>query len=71
MEMVWIKRQKEKLFDPFFTTHFIGRGLGMPSAYGIIKNHDGTITVDSEPGKGTTVTIYLPALETGEVVEGD
>jgi two-component system, cell cycle sensor histidine kinase and response regulator CckA len=60
---------KERIFEPFFTTHFIGRGLGMPAAYGIVTNHDGAITVDSEPGKGATVFIYLPALEAREAVE--
>ncbi len=53
---------KRRIFDPFFTTHFIGRGLGMASVYGIIRNHDGAITVDSELGKGTVVRIYLPAI---------
>jgi two-component system cell cycle sensor histidine kinase/response regulator CckA len=63
------KETRERIFEPFFTTHFIGRGLGMPAAYGIVTNHDGGISVDSEPGKGTTVSIYLPALETREEVE--
>ena len=54
---------KNRIFDPFFTTHFIGRGLGMPAAYGIVKNHHGTITVGSEIGKGTVLSIYLPAIE--------
>jgi signal transduction histidine kinase len=57
---------RKRIFDPFFTTHFMGRGLGMASVYGIIKNHDGTITVDSELGKGTVVHIYLPAIEVEE-----
>ncbi|MFH1908623.1 MAG: PAS domain S-box protein [Chloroflexota bacterium] len=57
---------KNRIFDPFFTTHFIGRGLGMASVYGIIKNHDGTITVDSEIGKGTVVRIYLPAIPSAQ-----
>ncbi len=57
------KETRERIFDPFFTTHFMGRGLGMASVYGVIKNHDGAITVDSELGKGTVVRIYLPAIE--------
>jgi len=54
---------KNRIFEPFFTTKFQGRGLGMAAAYGIIKNHDGWISVDSELGKGTTVRIFLPATE--------
>ena len=55
---------RKRVFDPFFTTNFEGRGLGMSAAYGFIKNHDGCIMVDSEFGKGTTVKIYLPAVKT-------
>ena len=51
------------IFEPFFTTKFQGRGMGMAAVYGIVRNHDGLISVDSELGKGTAVQIYLPAIE--------
>ena len=50
-----------KIFDPYFTTKQKGSGLGLATAYSIIKKHDGLITVKSEPGVGTTFQIYLPA----------
>ena len=57
------EKTKSGIFEPFFTTKFQGRGMGMAAVYGIIMNHDGGISVDSELGKGTVVQIYLPAIE--------
>jgi len=54
---------KARIFEPFFTTKPAGQGsgLGLASAYGIIKNHGGFITVRSEPNRGSTFSVYLPA----------
>lgn len=51
---------RKKIFEPFFTTKFAGRGLGMSSILGIIKSHDGVLQLESIPGKGTTISVYLP-----------
>ncbi|MBN2079023.1 MAG: response regulator [Spirochaetes bacterium] len=55
---------KQRVFDPFFTTKGGGSGLGLSSAYMIIKNHGGFIDVENAPGKGTIFTILIPATGT-------
>jgi len=58
-----------RVFEPFYTTKFVGRGLGLAAAYGIVKNHDGWIGVESKLGQGTIVRIDLPAIRTTDAQE--
>lgn len=50
-----------KIFDPFFSTKAQGSGLGLATSYWILKRHQGHVTVESQPGQGTTFAVYLPA----------
>jgi PAS domain S-box-containing protein len=59
---------RARAFEPFFTTKpaGAGTGLGLAMAYGLVKQHQGSIEIQSQPGQGTTVTLYFPVAEAGE-----
>lgn len=72
----------KKIFDPFFTSKFLGRGLGLSSVLGIVRAHGGVVTVTSKVGRGSVISVFLPVcaevisqmpdrtIKTQEITEG-
>jgi CheY-like chemotaxis protein len=57
---------RDRIFDPFYTTKFTGRGLGLSAMLGILRSHHGSLKVYSEQGRGSVFKLFLPALTVGD-----
>ncbi|WP_051305411.1 isochorismatase family protein [Desulfogranum mediterraneum] len=66
-----VQEDRERIFDPYFSTKQTGSGLGLTTVYSIINKHGGRINVESEPGKGTTFTLYLPVSDLKQLPEAE
>lgn len=62
-------RTQSRIFEPFFSTKATGRGLGLAAVLGIVRGHRGAIKVDSDPGRGTTFTVFLPQCDEAGIPE--
>ncbi|HKJ99576.1 MAG TPA: PAS domain S-box protein [Desulfotignum sp.] len=65
------ENEVDKIFEPFYSTKFTGRGLGLPVALGAVKTHNGCMTVSTRPGRGTTVMVFLPVTDKTDQVLPD
>jgi CheY-like chemotaxis protein/two-component sensor histidine kinase len=64
---------KQRIFEPFYSTKFAGRGLGMSAVLGIVTSHKGALQLSSRPGQGTSIKVYLPVqtVHTGDFAEDE
>jgi len=61
------EQTRDRIFEPFFTTKFTGRGLGLAAVIGIVRDHHGSLAVDTALGQGTRFSVFLPALSPGSI----
>jgi PAS domain S-box-containing protein len=62
---------KKRIFDPFFTSKFTGRGLGLSAVLGIVRGHNGAVRIDTAPGEGTTFRVLFPTCDEASTAEAE